>query len=151
HQAMADAVGDGEAQIELELDGLATVRVRKSTEFRSGNAVANPGGTESKVGSGYSWQFWNSNASSRETSRHSSVVEPDLDEANDTMKASRNNSHTKRKGLENVLQTSISSSYFIGGAHNPIKKTTAADTISVSSQKSGRSVTGWTKLFGGSG
>ena len=151
YQAMVDAVGNGEMPKGLELDGLATVRASKSAEFRSGNAIANPGGAENKVGSGYSWQFWNSNASSRETSRHSSVVEPELDETSGTTKASKKTSHTRQKRLENVLQPSISSSYFIGGANNPIKKTAAADTISVSSQKSGRSMAGWTKLFGGSG
>src|SRR3984957_10185256 len=150
HQAMAEGVGpeDDHVATAAEADPSATVRPIKPGDITSQNPATESLQSRSREGSVPAWQLWSANAASPDASTASSVLEGEVNDSNATAKPRVPSSNTKRRGLDNLFQTSPqSSSYFIGGAHKTVKKP-AGDGASVHSQKSNRSM-GWTKIFAG--
>ena len=152
HQAMSEEVGSAEDDL-ADADGVdlaATVRLTKPGGSKSTKPTAETNQSRSRGGSVSGWQFWNSNATSPDTSRASSILIEDADEVTETVKPRLANSNVRRRGLDSLFQpSSQSTSYFIGGAKKTLKKPVLGDDASMHSQKSGRSITGWTKLFAG--
>ena len=150
HQAMAEEVGlEDENFVEAaEVDLSATVRQTKSGETTSKKLGTEASRSRSRGQSVSGWQFWSPGAVSPNASKANSVVEEDAGDANATAKSRASSTSIKRRGLDGVLQASTqSSSYFIGGSSRTIKKP-AGDDVSVTSQKSNKSL-GWTKIFAG--
>jgi hypothetical protein len=150
HQAMAEGLGpeDDQGATAAEVDPSATVRITKSGDVPSQNPATESSRSRSREGSGSGWHVWSANAASPSASTASSVLEGDANDSNAAAKPRGPGSNTKRRGLDNLFQTSTqSSSYFIGGAHKTVKKP-VGDDASVHSQKSNRSL-GWTKIFAG--
>lgn len=150
HQAMAEEVGaiDRDITAVKENDPSATLRAVKPGDISSKKHIADPSRNRSRGESASSWQFWSANPTSPTTSGASSVLEEDARDATATANPRTTSSNARRRGLDNLFQTSTqSSSYFIGGVNKTVKKPTG-DDASLHSQKSNRSI-GWTKIFAG--
>ena len=125
HQAMAEEVGatDRDTTAVKENNPSATLRPVKPGDASSKNPVADLSRNRNRVDSASSWQFWSASPASPTTSGSSSVLEEDVRVATATAKPRTASSNTKRRGLDNLFQSSTqSSSYFIGGVNKTVKK-----------------------------
>ena len=150
HQAMSEEVGLSEeesANVEAK-DLLATIKPVKNKLDRSAKSVVQ---SRSRSGSIQGWQVWfgNSKASSRNTSRSSSIIAEGIRDASVTGKPAKTiSSSSERTGLESLFKAPAqaqSSSYFIGGANKVLKNPSA----SVHSKTSGGSLDSWARVFSG--
>lgn len=158
HEAMLEELGNKDVSAGSDGVSDATTTLKSTKPDNEAKSRKSTGeSTRNSGGSVKGWQgyLWGSNASSRKTSRTSSMISQDAEDADATAKPRQFSSNiARRKGLNNLFQPQSqpsTNSYFIGGAKTKMStKPTNADDASVHSKHSTKSMTSWTmKLFAG--